>query len=48
MSFMTASTWTINADTKALGANIDLFLFKKLKNSIQYDADGMKYLVTIE
>lgn len=48
MSFMTVSTWTINADTQALGANTDLFHFKKLKNSVQYDADGMKYLVTIE
>lgn len=41
MSFMTVITWTTNADTQALGANIDLFHFKKLKNSVQYHVDGV-------
>lgn len=32
---------TTNADIQTLGANTDLFPFKKLKNSFQYDDDGI-------
>lgn len=38
---MIVITLTANADTQALGANTDLFPFKKLWNSFQYDDDGI-------
>lgn len=38
---MTVITLTTNADEQALGANMDLFRFNKLKNSLQYDVGGI-------
>lgn len=41
MSFMTLITLATNADTQALGANINLLRFNKLKDSVQYDVDDI-------